>query len=103
MYICDTCKIQLCPSCCHKHDKNHDLINYDSKNYICIKHNEIYDTYCKDCKINLCMKCQKEHKGHNIKYYGEILQDKVDLLNKLKELRNIIDIFDKDMNELIIS
>ena len=47
------------------------------------------------------MKCQKEHKEHNIKYYGEILQDKDDLLNKLKELRNIIDIFDKDMNELI--
>ena len=26
MYICNLCKIQLCPSCCHKHDKKHDLI-----------------------------------------------------------------------------
>ena len=101
MFICNLCKIQLCPSCCHKHEKNHDLINYDSKNYICETHNEIYDAYCQDCKINICMKCQKVHKEHSIKYYGEILQDKDELLNKLKDLRSMINIFNKDMDELI--
>ena len=34
MFICNNCKIQLCPSCCHIHDTRHELINYDSKNYI---------------------------------------------------------------------
>ena len=101
MFICNNCKIQLCPSCCHIHDTRHELINYDSKNYICEKHKEIYDSYCKICKINICMKCQKEHKKHDIKYYGEILQDKNELLIKLKNLRNNIDVFNKDMEELI--
>ena len=100
-FVCDTFKIQLCTSCCHNHDKNHDLIYYDSKNYICEKHKEIYDAYCKNCKINICMKCQKEHKKHNITHYGEILQDKNELLDKLKDLRNNIDIFNKDMEEII--
>ena len=102
MFLCNNCKIQLCPSCCHKHDTSHELINYDSKNYICEKHKEKYDAYCINCKINICIKCQKVHKKHEIKYYGEIFQDKNELLSKLKDLRNIIDIFNQDMKELII-
>ena len=103
IYTCSTCKMQLCQSCIHHHDKNHDLdlINYDSKNYICETHDEIYDAFCKKCKINLCMLCQKKHKKHEIKYFGEILHDKNELLNKLKDLRNMIDIFNQDMDELI--
>ena len=39
-YICYECKI--CPLCKSKHDNTHTIINYDNKNNICNKHNEIF-------------------------------------------------------------
>ena len=39
-YICYECKMNLCPLCKSIHDKNHPIINYDNKNYICNKHND---------------------------------------------------------------
>ena len=79
MYLCNTCKIQLCPLCKVKHNKEHYVINYDSKNYICSIHNELYVSYCKKCEINICMKCQKEHLKHEMILYGEILPDEQNL------------------------
>ena len=49
----------------------------------------MYISYCKKCKINICMKCQKEHIKHEMILYGEILPDKKDLLEKLREFKNI--------------
>ena len=49
-YRCNNCKINLCPICYSNHDKNHNIINYDDKNYICEEHNKIYMAYCNDCK-----------------------------------------------------
>ena len=41
-YKCLSCNINLCPLCKNKHakiyDKNHLIINYDTKNYLCNKH-----------------------------------------------------------------
>ena len=34
-YICNTCKINICPLCKSIHDKNHNIINYEDKGYIC--------------------------------------------------------------------
>ena len=39
-YICNTCNINICPLCKTKHDKNHNIINYDEKNFICRKHKD---------------------------------------------------------------
>ena len=94
-------EIQLCPLCSNKYDEKNNKNNYFSKDYICKKHIELYSSYCKECKNNICMKCVKEHKNHNIIYYGEIIPDKGDLLNKLKDFRKEIDIYNKDIIELI--
>ena len=101
MYFCNTCNFTICPLCRVKHNKEHYIINYDSKNYICPKHNELYISYCKDCEINICIKCQKEHKKHKMILYGEILPEKDDLLNKLREFENIKNIFNKFIERTI--
>ena len=45
-FICYQCNMNLCPLCKSIHDKTHSIINYDNKNYICNKHNEIFVQYC---------------------------------------------------------
>lgn len=60
MHICNICKLQLCPLCKQKHDKNHILIKDENKNYYCEIHNELYVSYCKTCNENICMKCEKK-------------------------------------------
>ena len=42
-YVCYECKMNLCPLCKSIHDKNHPIINYDNKNYICNKHNDTFN------------------------------------------------------------
>ena len=49
-YLCNTCNKNICPLCKSIHDKNHMIINYDDKNYICKKHKETFTNYCKICK-----------------------------------------------------
>ena len=39
-YICKTCNKNICPLCKSNHDKNHKIINYDDKDYICEKHKD---------------------------------------------------------------
>ena len=65
-YRCNKCKMNLCIICKIKHDKNHIIIDYEDKDYICNKHNEGYIRYCNDCKINICLSCEPEHINHNI-------------------------------------
>ena len=81
-YRCISCNSNLCPLCKIKHYKNHIIINYDNKNYICNKHNINYIKYCKDCKINICMKCTKEHKNHSYIDFGDILIDEETNINQ---------------------
>ena len=84
LYICINCNMNLCPLCKLKHEREHKIINYDLKNYICYKHNENYIKYCNECKLNICTECENEHRSHNIIYFGEILsEDNND--NELKE------------------
>ena len=44
-YICNTCNKNICPLCKSNHDKNHNIINYDDKRYICKKHNDSFIKY----------------------------------------------------------
>ena len=70
-YICGDCNINLCLLCKSIHDKTHQIINYDDKDYKCHKHNEVLIQYCNDCNIDMCMSCcmscSNEHKKHDIK------------------------------------
>ena len=68
-YICLDCKKNLCPLCKSKHDKDHNIIDYDDRLFTCDFHYESYYSYCEDCKKDLCMACEKEHNGHKIIYY----------------------------------
>ena len=63
-YICNECGINLCPLCKFKHNKNHNIINYNEKNTICKNHNDKFIKYCKECKENICFFCINEHKNH---------------------------------------
>jgi len=91
IYRCITCNNNICPLCKIKHDKNHKIINYDNKNYICNRHNEIYIKYCEKCKINICMKCEKEHKEHNNNIYlGDLLINDNYNIDEFKEYINIL-------------
>ena len=82
------CKIDLCPMCKSKHNKNHKIISYNDKEYICNIHNEKYNSYCKECKKNICMKCEREHNNHERINYGDILPKE----NNIKELKEYIKI-----------
>ena len=57
-FKCLSCGQKLCPLCKSNHDKNHILVLYTQKNYICKKHNEYYIKYCKECRINICFLCE---------------------------------------------
>ena len=61
LYACCNCNINLCPICKSTHDKNHIIIDYNSKNYTCFIHGERYTSYCQDCNKNLCDICELEH------------------------------------------
>ena len=88
-YKCNTCKKDLCPLCSSNHNKNHKVINYDDKNYICERHNKSYISYCEDCKENICMYCEQNHNKHNIITYGKLIPDDNKRNNMLKEIEEI--------------
>ena len=87
LYLCLQYNINLCPLCKSQHGQNHDIINYDKKNYICNKHNDNFTKYC--CNKNIYIKCEKEHKSHNNIYYDGIFPDNIEK-NDLKEYINSV-------------
>ena len=99
-FICLTCNINLCPMCRTSHDKAHNIINYDHKNFICKKHNSSYISYCKNCLLNICMICESEHNSHTIKHFSKIIPKKEDLIKKINEIRNLIDNFKNNIKEV---
>ena len=97
LYICLDCNINLCPLCKLKHEKEHKIINYDLKNYLCYKHNENYIRYCNECKLNICIRCEKEHINHKTISFGEIINDD----NKINELKENINKLKDEINGII--
>ena len=83
-YRCNKCNMNLCPLCKSIHEKSHNIINYDKKNYICPEHNCFYIKYCNQCKKNICIQCEKNHKNHDNIYLGDILPDKLSFIKKYK-------------------
>ena len=110
-FRCLTCKKNICPLCKSKHNKNHDIIDYEQKYYICPNHNEIFSSYCKKCKINLCIECESNHKDkENIILYRDLLPKKNLIKSQLSELRikidkykEAIDKFKQDLDNIILN
>ena len=94
------CKFSLCPLCKSNHDKEHKIINYELKDYICDKHYDNFNSYCQICKENICIQCEKEHSGHSIIYFGKFLPDINQYKNIMNELKEKIDLLKNNMNEI---
>ena len=92
-YICITYNKNLCPLCKSIHDKNHSIINYDDKKYICKQHNESFIKYCKNCKEDICIVCEVNHEGHDIIDLRKMIIDKQELLKIKDDLKNSINKF----------
>ena len=90
-YVCNSCRINLCPICKSIHNKAHNIIKYEDKNFICKKHNDSFIRFCKKCKENICLLCEKDHKNHENIYLGDMIINKYELLKENENLTNIID------------
>ena len=53
LYRCINCKIDLCKDCKTDHDKNHEILDYNQKKFICESHKNPYSNYCFTCKLIL--------------------------------------------------
>ena len=101
-YICFKCNINICPLCKSSHDKEHQLVNYEDKNYICREHYEYYISYCNDCKKNLCYQCELEHDDtHKTIFYKKVMPNIKEIKNKMNEFRDNINIFNKIIDDSI--
>ena len=68
--------------------RNHNIVDYEDKNYICSKHSKKFDSYCKICHKNYCMFCSGEHdKNHQLIYFRDMLPDINKIDNELNELK----------------
>ena len=102
IYRCINCKMNLCPLCKLNHDKTHDIINYDIKDYICEIHKETFIKYCNECKMNLCLSCNNMHKTHNnVIHYEDIIPDIDKIKEDKKKIRNLIDNLNNDIKNII--
>ena len=98
---CSICKMDICPYC-NIHDNNHKLINYNERNYICSKHNEIYMSFCKTCKKNICMICKKNHNNkHEIIIFDDIIIKEDNIIKGINDIKKEIDEFIDKTNEKI--
>ena len=99
-YRCLSCKMNLCINCYDKHNKAHNIINYEDKFHICENHNMHYISICRDCKLNLCIKCINNHAQHEIISLKKYIINRQNLLNDLEEKKNIIYKFIEDIQDL---
>ena len=102
MFFCNSCNKNLCPLCKEKHNKSHQIINYDEKYYICKKHNRSYNSYCNTCQKDKCVLCESDHKFHNEIPYSQIIPNS-DSLNNIfsQKIKKSIDEFNNKISLLI--
>lgn len=101
MHRCLNCKINLCPLCRNSHNKSHDIIKYEQKNFICQYDNDCFSCYCQNCKQHCCISCESEHEGHKIIQFNKIIPKKSELKNGLDVLKKNIDDFSEECEEII--
>ena len=88
-YRCLKCKLNVCPLCKSNHEKKHNIINYEDKDFKCDIHFDNYVNYCKNCNINICIQCTNEHENHEIIFYGKMKKIAIkEIKEEIKELKN---------------
>ena len=115
IYIC-SCKKNICPLCAISHDKTHNMIDSEYNFYKCIKHKNMFISYCTICNINLCDKCEEQHnikhkrisykeKRPNERKIDEIKNEIKFLENKIKqykkEIKRLNNFYQRNMNNII--
>ena len=100
-FYCNNCKINICPLCKEKHNKNHFIINYELKDYICPFHNNIYFKYCHNCKQNICMLCNQMHMNHKLELFENMISNPDNKRIELDNLKNEINIFNNNVKKII--
>ena len=99
-YRCLTCSKNICLLCKSNHDKKHNIIEYNQRNYICQTHNEPLIKYCTNCKTNICFSC--EGHGEHIKVdLGDLIPSMEENKNFLNEMKTVIDSIDLKIKETI--
>lgn len=98
---CISCKINLCPLCKNSHNKNHIIIDYDQKRFICELHNELFNSYCSTCKKNLCLLCEEEHDKHEKQSFSKIIPNKNNLEKTKNNLKIAVEKLENDINNKI--
>ena len=93
MFICTKCKCNLCIMCVQTHDRTHNLINYEQKNYICEKDGENFTSYCATCKKSICSICEMDHNNHDIQSFGRLIGNRNEIIKHQETLKNDIDKF----------
>ena len=113
LYKCCNCKINICPLCKskhEKHDKNHIIIEYELRNYLCNVHGEKYISYCEECNKNLCDMCEIEHTNHNYNSLTKLIINKennskelkIKIVNLINEINDIINKLNKIIENMKI-
>ena len=110
LYNCLECNKNLCILCKEMHNKDHKIIKYGDKNYICDKHNERYISYCTKCNKDLCLKCEDDHKNENSLIYYKDIKPDINDTNKeemklkieyfINNIKDIIEKLNKTMNKI---
>ena len=101
-YKCCECNMNLCSLCKSVHDAAHSIINYDNKDYICIKHEQSFLKYCENCKINICLSCIEEHKNHKMVGYEEKIINIKKIRKRMNQLKSTINKFKENIEEIIM-
>ena len=71
-------------------------------NYICQKHNIIFENYCLDCHSNLCSLCGADHSHHKTIAFSDLKPNIEYTKNKLKEFRTVLDALNEQIQDIII-
>ena len=101
-YICNQCNMNLCSLCKNNHDKEHNIINYKDKNYICKQHNKSFIQYCENCCEDICSSCLDEHENHSLVAYEDKFSEIKDLRKNMNNLKTVINKFKDNLEQIII-
>ena len=99
-YRCLTCSKNICLLCKSNHDRKHNIIEYEQRNYICQTHKEPLIKYCNNCKANICFDCEG-HEEHESIFLGDLKPNLEDKKKVLNEMKTVIDSINSKIKEAI--
>ena len=99
-YRCLTCSKNICLLCKSNHDRKHNIIEYEQRNYICQTHKEPLIKYCNNCKVNICFDCEG-HEEHESIFLGDLKPNLEEKKKVLNEMKTVIDSINSKIKEAI--